>query len=127
MGVRGVQKGKNHVTIVLGRSHNSSHACNSTKKSVFNFFYFGPIWGRNHCGQSFGRSVTFQFNIQIFNPGHPDIQIMIILIMFMTLIMIMMMIIKMKTQNGHNLAQGVEKVDQKMAIIRLILNLHRNR
>ena len=32
VGVRGVKKGKNHVTIVLGRSHNSSHACNLTKK-----------------------------------------------------------------------------------------------
>ena len=40
MGVRVVQKGQKHVTIVLGRSYNSSHACNLTKK----MFYFFSFW-----------------------------------------------------------------------------------
>ena len=38
MGARVVQKGQKHVTIVLGRSHNSSHTCNLTKKIFFIFF-----------------------------------------------------------------------------------------
>ena len=38
MGVRVDQMGQKHVTIVLGRSHNSSHACNITKKMFLIFF-----------------------------------------------------------------------------------------
>ena len=36
--MRVVQKYQKHVTIVLGRTHNSSHACNLTKKMFLMFF-----------------------------------------------------------------------------------------
>ena len=45
LGVGGIQKSQNLITLVLGRSHNNSHAFNLVKKCFYIFFHFGPIRG----------------------------------------------------------------------------------